>query len=79
MKKINIDIETIGDLQLDVQTAVETTETDEGHLQEKGCICFAISGCNSQTDKEVEEYVFISMEEAQRLSMLLGKLFINEN
>lgn len=71
MSRINIDIETLTDLELDVQEATSTTGTGENAVKEK-CICFTVSGYNSQTYEDVEERVFISIREAQRLSRILA-------
>lgn len=71
---LSLDIETLTDIQLDVQESVMKTETDQGVIEKK-CICFLVSGYNSQTDKEVDEHIFISIEEAQKIALFL----LNDN
>lgn len=74
MKKTNIEIETTGELQLTVKNAVETTQTSEGYVQEKECICFVIDGYNPKTDRDVEEHVFFDKEEAMKLIEVLTNM-----
>lgn len=74
MKKKVIQIETLTDIQLSVGNGVQTDEDDNGLLSEKECIFLLAQGYDPKQDKEVEVPIFLSLEESEKLRLVLFEL-----